>query len=48
MTDKTTVLKAFNVHFFDFLDDVASIIDDNDDILTSKTNYETVKKANPT
>ena len=48
MTDKTTVLKAFNVHFFDFLDDVASIIDDNDDILTSKTFFETVKKANPT
>ena len=48
MTDKSTILKGFNTHFFDFLDDVASIIDDNEEILTSKTFFETAKKANPT
>ena len=48
MTDKSTILKGFNSHFFDFLDDVASIIDNNEEILTSKAFFETVKKANPT
>ena len=48
MTDKSTILKGFNTHFFNFLDDVASIIEDNDEILTSKAFFETVKKANPT
>jgi len=48
MTDKSTILKGFNTYFFDFLDDVASIIEDNDEILTSKAFFETVKKANPT
>ena len=48
MTDKSTVLKGFNSHFFDFLDDIANIIDNNEDILISKAFFETVKKANPT
>ena len=48
MSDKSTVLRGFNNHFFDFLNDVAGIIDDNDEILTSKVFFETVKKANPT
>ena len=43
MTDKSTILKGFNTHFFNFLDDVASIIEDNDEILTSKAFFETVK-----
>lgn len=48
MTDKSTLLKGFNNHFFDFLNDVAGIIEDNEEILTSKTFFETVKRANPT
>jgi hypothetical protein len=48
MADKSTVLKGFNTHFFDFLDDIANIIENNEDILISKTFFETVKKANPT
>jgi hypothetical protein len=48
MADKSTVLKSFNTHFFDFLDDIANIIENNEDILISKTFFETVKKANPT
>jgi len=48
MSDKSTILRGFNNHFFEFLNDVAGIIDDNDEILTSKVFFETVKKANPT
>ena len=48
MTDKSTILKGFNTHFFDFLDDIAGIIDNNEEILTSKVFFETIKKANPT
>ena len=48
MSDKSTILRGFNNHFFDFLNDVAEIIDNNEEILTSKIFFETVKKANPT
>lgn len=48
MSDKSAVLKGFNSHFFDFLDDIANIIDNNEEILISKAFFETVKKANPT
>jgi hypothetical protein len=48
MTDKSTILKGFNTHFFDFLDDIAGAIDNNEEILTSKVFFETIKKANPT
>ena len=48
MSDKSSIIRGFNVHFFDFLDDIANIIPDNEDILTSKDFFETVKSANPT
>jgi predicted component of viral defense system (DUF524 family) len=48
MTDKTSILKAFNKHFFDFLEDIISIITENEDIIYAKTFFETVKRANPT
>lgn len=47
MTDKTTLMRAFNKHFFDFLDDIITIFPDNSDISIAKTSFETVKKANP-
>lgn len=46
--DKSSVLKAFNNHFFEFIDDVIRILPDNNDIKTSKTFFETTKKANAT
>jgi len=46
--DKSTVLKAFNNHFFEFLDDVIAILPDNNDIRTSKTFFEMTKKGNAT
>jgi hypothetical protein len=48
MNDKSTILKAFNTHFFDFLSDIISIIKENDDIIQAKSFFETIKRANPT
>jgi hypothetical protein len=48
MADKSTILRAFNTHFFDFLNDIISIIPDNHDISVAKTSFETIKRANPT
>jgi hypothetical protein len=48
MADKSTILRGFNTHFFDFLSDIISIIPNNHDILVAKTSFETIKRANPT
>ena len=48
MSDKSTILKAFNGLFFEFLDDIISIFPENEDILTSRGTFETFRKANPT
>ena len=48
MADKSTILRAFNTHFFDFLDDIIRIIPDNRDISVAKTSFDTIKRANPT
>lgn len=48
MTDKTTLLRSFNTHLFEFLDDVIRIFPDNVDIQTAKTSFQTIKRANPT
>jgi len=48
MADKTTILKSFNEHFFEFLDDVIGIINPNDDIKMAKQFFQTVRNLNPT
>ena len=48
MTDKTTILRAFNTHFFDFIDELIVIFPENSDIANSKTSFTFFKKANPT
>ena len=48
MTDKTTLLRAFNTHFFEFFDDLISVLPDNTEIPYAKTSFETIKRANPT
>ncbi len=48
MSDKTTILRAFNEHFFEFLDDILKIFPENTDIITAKKTFELTKKANPT
>jgi hypothetical protein len=47
MTDKTTLLRAFNTHFFEFLDDLLRVFPDNKEISYAKTSFETIKRANP-
>ena len=48
MTDKSSILKAFNNHFFDFLDDIIGILPENKDITASKNSFDMIKRANPT
>lgn len=46
--DKSTLLKTFNKHFFDFLDDILRIFPDNEDLAAARGSFETFRKANPT
>ena len=48
MTDKSTLMRAFNTHFFEFLDDIIAIFPENKDISIARTSFDTIKKANPT
>jgi hypothetical protein len=48
MNDKSTVLKAFNNHFFEFIQDIINIFPENEDLKTTKTGLEFFRKANPT
>jgi hypothetical protein len=48
MADKKTILRTFNTHLFEFLDDVIRIFPDNLDIQTAKTSFLAIKQANPT
>jgi len=48
MADKSTLLKAFNSLFFDFLDDIIGIVENNGDIKSAKTAFEVFRKGNPT
>jgi hypothetical protein len=48
MADKSTLLRTFNNHLFEFIDDVIRIFPDNMDIQTAKLSFQTIKKANPT
>ena len=48
MSDKSVILKTFNTHFFEFLDDIIRIFPDNTNIATARKSFETIKRANPT
>lgn len=45
--DKTQILRAFNDHFIELVDDVIRVFPDNDDIKTLKTAFVQMRKANP-
>lgn len=45
---KSLLLKAFNKHFFQFLDDIILFFPDNIDLVTSRQHFDTIKSANPT
>ena len=46
--DKSTVLRTFNTHFFEFLDDIMSILPENEDVLSARNSFDMVRRANPT
>lgn len=45
--DKSTILQAFNNHFFEFVDDVQSVFPEDTDIMAAKTALATMRKMNP-
>ena len=46
--DKSTTLRAFNKHFFDFLDDIISIYPESTELIKARTSFDFIKRANPT
>lgn len=48
MPEKSQVLKGFNIHLFEFLDELIKIFPENMDIRTIKTFFELTKKGNAT
>jgi hypothetical protein len=47
MSNKKTLLTAFNNHFLEFVNDIASVFPKNKDIKLSKNVVTTLKAANP-
>jgi hypothetical protein len=47
MTDKKTIVRAFNNHFFEFLDDLIRVLPENKEISYAKTSFTTIKQMNP-
>jgi hypothetical protein len=48
MSDKSSILRGFNSHFMEFLNDLITIYPDNQDIMSAKVSFENIKKMNPT
>lgn len=46
--NKSTVMRTFNTHFMEFLDDIISIFPEKREIQVAKTGFETIKQSNPT
>ena len=47
MADKSTILKTFNTHFFEFLDDLLSIFPECKELVTARKSLDTIKRLNP-
>lgn len=48
MADKSTILKLFNEHFFEFMDELSIIFPENLDIVASINLFKLTKSANVT
>jgi hypothetical protein len=48
MSAASILLKGFNKHFFQFIDDMIFYFPENEDINISRSYFETIKQANPT
>jgi hypothetical protein len=47
MSNKSSLLTAFNEHFIEFLNDVQSVFPTDPDILAAKNSLSLIRKANP-
>lgn len=47
MADKSTILKTFNNHFFEFLDDLIMIFPECKELVTARKSLDTIKRLNP-
>ena len=47
MADKSTILKTFNNHFFEFLDDLLTIFPECKELVTARKSLDTIKRLNP-
>jgi hypothetical protein len=45
--DKSTILKIFNEHFVEFIEDIVSIFPDENDLILAKNYLLLIKKTNP-
>lgn len=45
--DKSGIMRAFNKHFFDFLDDIITVFPENVEVAAARESFETIKHANP-
>lgn len=45
--DKSQILKGFNEHFMEFVEDIERVFPDDNDIATVKTAFVQMRKANP-
>jgi len=48
MSDRSLILRTFNKHFFEFLDDLVTLFPEMKDIKESRDYFEILKRANPT
>jgi hypothetical protein len=46
--DKTGIMRGFNKHFFDFIDDIIVVFPENVEISAARESFETIRRANPT
>jgi len=47
-TEKSTIMRTFNKHFIEFIDDIIRIFPEKKEIQIAKTGFETIKHSNPT
>jgi hypothetical protein len=47
MSDKSTILRAFNAYFYEFFDFVIAAFPEDAALRTAKKNVETIRSANP-
>jgi len=47
MSQKSSILTAFNDHFVEFINDIVNVFPENTDVITGKNSLILMRKANP-